>query len=228
MTTWKTDEEMFEVCRRELFTAVVGDVMDTLGLTHQFLPPQIKPLRDDMVVLGRAMPVLEADCVGGIIASEDKPRPFGLLFRALDDLKSGEVYVAAGGTPRFALWGELLSNRARALGAVGAVVNGYLRDSRAILQLGFPAFSWGTYAQDQGARGRVIDFRCSLEFPDGVTVNPGDIIFGDVDGVVVIPRQHERDIVAKALEKAKGENQVRKAIEGGMSAQDAWETFGIM
>ncbi|MCH7478034.1 MAG: RraA family protein, partial [SAR324 cluster bacterium] len=192
------------------------------------LPPHIKPLRNDMVVVGRAMPVLEADCVGGNIASEEKRQPFGLMFQALDDLKSGEVYVATGGTPRYALWGELMSTRARALGAAGAVLNGYLRDSKAILDLDFSAFSWGTYAQDQGARGRVIDFRCAVEFPDGVAVKPGDVIFGDVDGVLVIPQRHEAEIVTKAVEKVHGENQVRKAIEGGMSSREAFETFGIM
>lgn len=228
MASWSNDEELFALFRRELFPAVVGDVMDAAGLVHQFLPPQVKPLRDDMVVVGRAMPALEADCSGGHVAHEDRNRPFGLMFRALDDLKPGEVYVANGGSPSYALWGELMSTRARALGAVGAVVNGYLRDSRGILALDFPAFSWGTYAQDQGSRGRVIDFRCPLEFPGGVHVRPGDIVFGDVDGTLVLPREHERDIVEKALEKVRGENTVRRAIEDGMSAQEAFETYGIM
>lgn len=228
MPAWKDDTELFELCRRELFPAVVGDVMDAQGLTHQFLPPKIRPLQDDMIVVGRAMPVLEADCDGGQVAHEERSRPFGLMFEALDDLKRGEVYVALGGSPRYALWGELMSTRARLLGAAGAVVNGYLRDSRGILRLGFPAFSWGTYAQDQGARGRVIDFRCSLAFPDGVHVRPGDIVFGDVDGVLVVPREHETDIIEGALEKVRGENKVREAIERGMSAREAFDTFGIM
>ena len=228
MPAWKDDAELFALCKRELFPAVVGDVMDAEGLRHQFLPPQLRPLRDDMVVAGRAMPVLDVDCSGGEIAHEGRRRPFGLMFEALDDLKPGEVYVAGGGSPRYALWGELMSTRARHLGAAGAVVNGYLRDSKGILRLNFPAFSWGTYAQDQGARGRVIDFRCALDFPEGVTVRPGDLIFGDVDGVLVIPREHEADIVAKSLEKVRGENKVRQAIEKGMSTREAFDTFGIM
>ena len=228
MPTWKDDHELFALCRRELFPAVVGDVMDAEGLRHQFLPAQIRPLREDMVVVGRAMPVLDVDCSGGEIAHEGRRRPFGLMFEALDDLKRGEVYVATGGSPRYALWGELMSTRARILGAAGAVLNGYLRDSRGILRLGFPAFAWGNYAQDQGARGRVVDFRCALDFPGGVIVRPGDILFGDVDGVLVIPREHEADIVNKALEKVRGENKVREAIEKGMSTREAFDTFGIM
>jgi regulator of RNase E activity RraA len=202
--------------------------MVAVGLRHQFLPPQIRPLREDMVVVGRAMPVLDVDCSGGEIAHEGRRRPFGLMFEALDSLKPGEVYLASGGTARYALWGELMTTRARILGAAGAVVNGYLRDSRGILRQGFPAFSWGTYAQDQGARGRVVDFRCPLDFPEGVTVRPGDLIFGDVDGVLAIPREHEADILHKALEKVRGENAVRKAIEEGLSTREAFDRFGIM
>ena len=109
MKQWGSDEELFNMLRRELFTAVVGDVMDTMGLLRQFLPPQIKPLRDDMVVTGRAMTVLEADVFteshdpsGTDFVSES----FGLMLRALDDLKAEEVYICTGGSPWYALWGE--------------------------------------------------------------------------------------------------------------------------
>jgi regulator of RNase E activity RraA len=121
-----------------------------------------------------------------------------------------------------------MSGRAMQLGAAGTVVNGYSRDTNGILSLNFPTFSWGRYAQDQGIRGRVIDFRCSIEFPNRVTVRPGDIVFGDLDGVVIVPHDHEQDIIHKALEKATGENKVRSAIQLGMSASEAFEKFGIM
>jgi regulator of RNase E activity RraA len=110
--TWKSDEELFAMARRELFTAVVGDVMDIMGYRNQFLPPEIQPLRDDMVVIGRAMPVLEADDTGGEgpgRPNELMNRPFGLMLRALDDLKPNEVYMCSGSSPTYALWGELMS-----------------------------------------------------------------------------------------------------------------------
>jgi regulator of RNase E activity RraA len=134
---WGSDEELYDTLRRELFTAVVGDVMDTMGLLRQFLPPQIKPLRNDMVVTGRALTVLEADVPSG---TDFVSEPFGLMLRALDDLKAEEVYICTGGSPWYALWGELMSTRAINLGAAGAVVDGYHRDTRGILQLGFPTF----------------------------------------------------------------------------------------
>jgi regulator of RNase E activity RraA len=221
---WGSDEELFDTLRRELFTAVVGDVMDTMGLLRQFLPPQLRPLRDDMVVTGRAMTVLEADVPSDTdLATE----PFGLMFRALDDLKAGEVYVCAGGSPRYALWGELMSTRATKLGAAGAVVDGYHRDTSGILRLGFPTFSYGGYAQDQAPRGKVTDFRVPLEV-GGVKVKPGDIVFGDLDGVCVIPRDAEEEVFRRALEKVRKENSVGQAIEEGMSAQEAFEKFGVM
>jgi regulator of RNase E activity RraA len=221
---WGSDEELFDTLRRELFTAVVGDVMDTMGLLRQFLPPQLRPLRNDMVVTGRAMTVLEADVPSG---TDFESEPFGLMFRALDDLKAGEVYVCAGGSPRYALWGELMSTRATNLGAAGAVVDGYHRDTSGILRLGFPTFSYGGYAQDQAPRGKVIDFRVPLEI-GGVKVTPGDIVFGDLDGVCVIPRAAEEEVFRRALEKVQKENLVGRAIEDGMSAQEAFEKFGVM
>ena len=230
MNHWGSDEELYGTVRRDLFTAVVGDVMDSMGLLRQFLPPHIKPLRDDMVVIGRAMTVLEADVFAGPhgpSGTDSMSEPFGMMFRALDDLKAGEVYICTGASPRYALWGELMSTRAIKLGAAGAVVDGYHRDTRGILQLGFPAFSYGGYAQDQAPRGKVIDFRVPLEL-GGVGVMPGDIIFGDLDGVCMIPRAAEEEVFRKALEKVQKENLVGQAIGDGMSAQEAFKKFGVL
>jgi regulator of RNase E activity RraA len=227
---WQTEEELFSLIRRELFTAVVGDVMDRIGLQRQFLPPQVRPLSNDMVVIGWAMPVLTADVFGEAESGTSNPlmaKPFGLMLEALDDLKPNEVYVCAGGSPRYALWGELMSTRAMKLGAAGAVMNGYSRDSEGILQLGFPTFSWGAYAQDQGPRGKVMDFRLTVEI-DGVRVRPGDLIFGDSEGVLVAPQEAVEETFALAVEKARGEKLVKRAIEDGMSACEAFRKFGIM
>lgn len=230
MTLWHSDEELFNLIRQELFTAVVGDIMDTLGLQRQFLSPQIKPLRSDMVVIGRAMTVLEADVFADNSANSANPvmaQPFGLMLKALDDLKPGEVYLCTGASPRYALWGELMSTRAMKLGAVGAVLDGYCRDARGIQALNFPTFCFGSYAQDQAPRGKVVDFRTTLEL-NGVRVTDGDIVFGDMDGVCIVPREVEEEVFRSALEKARGEKLVRQAIEEGMSAVDAFKNYGIL
>lgn len=230
MALWTNDDELFSLCRHELFTAVVGDIMDKMGLLRQFLPAKIQPLREDMITVGRAMTVLEADVFCEHNTTGTNPilkRSFGLMLEALDDLKRNEIYICTGASPTYALWGELMSTRAMKLGAVGAVVDGYSRDTAGILQMNFPTFSYGRYAQDQAPRGKVIDFRVPLEI-GGVRVNSGDIVFGDIDGVCIVPREAETEIITKALEKARGEKLVKKAIEEGMSACEAFDKFGIM
>jgi len=226
----QNDNQLFQMMKTQLFSAVIGDVMDKLGLLHQFLVPAIQPLREHMLVVGRAMPVLEADVFVELSNSgqnELMSKPFGLMLEALDDLKENEVYICTGSSPRYALWGELMSTRAMKLGAAGAVMDGYHRDTKGIIELDFPTFSYGNYAQDQGPRGKVIDFRCSIEM-NGVTIRNGDIVFGDLDGVCIIPQEAEQDVVRLALEKANGEKLVQKAIQNGMSACEAFKTFGIM
>ncbi len=230
MTHWKDDHELFALARRELFTAVVGDVMDKMRLRHQFLPPQVQPLREDMVVIGRAMPVLSVDCFEESVPDTANPlsaKPFGLMLEALDALRPGEIYVNTGSSPRNALWGELMSTRAIRLQAAGAVLNGYARDTRGILALGFPTFCFGRYAQDSAPRYKVVDYRVPVEIGHA-RIDPGDILFGDLDGVCVIPRAAEAEVFTRAIEKARGEKRVRKAIEEGMSAVEAFKTFGIM
>jgi regulator of RNase E activity RraA len=227
---WKSDDELFALVQRELFTCVVGDVMDKLDLQHQFLPPQIQPLRQDMVVIGRAMPVLAVDVFVEKIAGSANPlmnKSFGLMLEALDDLRANEIYVNTGSSPRNALWGELMSTRAVKLGGRGAVLDGYVRDTKAVLKMNFPTFGFGSYGQDSAPRYKVVDFRVPVEI-GGVRVRPGDILFGDIDGVLVVPREAEEDIFVRALAKARGEKLVRKAIEEGSSAVEAFAKHGIM
>jgi len=226
---WRSDEELFRLAKKELFTAVVGDVLDKMGLFHQFLPPAIKALKPDMRSIGRALPVLEMDVFAEAAQGQNdlSSKPFGLLFEALDDLKPNEIYVCTGASPRYALWGGLMSTRALRLKAAGAVLDGYVRDTHEIFHLRFPVFAYGSFAQDQGPRGKVMDFRVPVEI-GGVRIDPGDIVFADVDGVLIIPRVVEREALTRALEKARGEKKVREAIEGGMSAAQAFAEFGIM
>jgi len=227
---WKNDKELYSLVKQELFTALVGDVLDKLGYLHQFLPPDIKPLHSHMVVIGRAMPVLEADVFSEAIENTHNDlmkKPFGMMFEALDDMKEDEVYICTGSSPNYALWGGLMSTRAIKLKTAGAVVNGYSRDTKEILKLNFSTFSMGTYAQDQGPRGKVIDFRVPIEW-NGIRINPGDIIFGDRDGVLVVPREIEEEAFSKAVEKARKEKVVLKSLQKGMSTVEAFDRYGIM
>ena len=230
MPPWKSDEELFEVAQKELFTCVVGDTLDKQNLLHQYLPPQIQPLSRDMVLIGRAMPVLSGDVFQEKIegsANELSAKPFGLMLEAVDDLNQNEIYVNTGSSPRNALWGELMSVRARKRGARGAVLNGYVRDTKAILAMEYPTFGFGSYGQDSAPRYKVHDFRIPIEI-SGVLIRPGDILFGDVDGVVVIPSEVEIETFSLALEKMRGERSVRRELEEGSSAVAVFKKHGIM
>lgn len=223
------DATTFDTIRTELFAAAVGDVLDVMGFQRQFLPAGIMPLEKSMRIVGRALPVLEADVIKTAAPSPGPlaGKPFGLMLEALDDLRPGEIYIATGASLRYALWGGLMSTRAQHLKAAGAILDGYVRDANEIERLGFPVFCRGTYAQDQGVRGQVIDFRCTIEI-EGIRIGPGDLLFGDREGVLVIPAEAEDEAIAKALEKVRTEDRVADAIRGGMSACQALETFGVM
>lgn len=224
------DGELFALMRKELFSSVIGDVLDAQGFRHQYLPPNIRPLSDAMMVVGRAMTVLEADYP---IDPDNRghssltAKPFGLMFEALDDLRRDEIYITSGVCGAYAQWGEMMSTRARVLGAAGAILNGYARDTHGIRKLGFPTFCHGPYGQDQGVRGKVLDYRLRINIGQA-TVEPGAILFGDIDGVVVIPKAAEAETIRLAFEKARGEKRVAEAIRNGMSTVEAWAKFGIM
>lgn len=214
-------DERLQLIREQLYTPVIGDVLDTLGLEHQFLPPEIRGILPTSILLGRAMPVLIADVFG------PQAQPFGRLTEALDQLEPGEIYLARNtGTPT-AAWGEILTATAIARGANGAVIDGYHRDTPAVLAQDWPVFSRGGYAQDAGVRKSVIDYRTRIEI-GGVLIEPGDLVFGDRDGVVVIPQRVENEVIERALTKAKTENLVRRAIESGMSSTEALRTYGVL
>jgi 4-hydroxy-4-methyl-2-oxoglutarate aldolase len=174
-----------------------------------------------MTLAGRAMPVMMIDVFG------KQKKPFGLLTEALDQLQPGEIYLASGGDMRCAYWGEILTATAKKRGAVGGVINGFHRDTPKVLEQNWPVFSRGRFAQDSGVRTQVADYRCQIEIGQ-VRVQPGELIFADLDGVVVVPKAVEAEVVERALAKARGEKLVRKEIEGGMSSTAAFKKYGIL
>ena len=221
MPEWNDDEELFSLVRHELYTPVVGDVLDAHGRYHQFLPQPIQPIEVPMKLVGRAMPVMHGDVHG------PQSRPFGLLTEALDQLRPGEVYVGTGGARRCAYWGEILTATARSRGAAGAVIDGFHRDTPRVLEQKWPVFSRGRFAQDSGVRSQVVAYRVAVEV-EGTVIEPGDLVFGDLDGVVVVPAALVPAVIRDALEKARGESLVRRAIERGMSSTEAFRTYGIL
>ena len=144
------------------------------------------------------------------------------------ELKPGDVLVASTQRSiRTCLWGELLSTASVARGANGAVIDGYTRDVRLIQRMQFPVFSSGMYPVDSAGRGIVIDYNITINC-GGVLVRPGDIIFGDIDGVVVIPQNAAREVIERAVEKVKGENITREALKNGATLREVYEKYGVL
>lgn len=235
MAKWSSNEELFSLMKEKLYTPVVGDILDQLGYSHQFLPAYIRPLEAlvpahayidpsqtdlRLKIAGYACTVLENDVF------EPPKKPFGYLTEALDQLKSGDIYIATG-AHHSALWGELLTATAKKRGAAGAVLDGYSRDTPQVLSQNFPVFCSACWAQDSSIRTYVCDYRCTIEIGQ-VTIHDGDLIFGDIDGVLVIPSRAMEEVIDKALIKASGEKTVRRAIEGGMTATEAFKKYGIL
>ncbi len=222
---WHSDTELLALIRKELYTAAIGDMCDQIGLRNQFLPASLRPLGCSPVpvLAGRAMPVLETT-----ISDEPDPhRPFGLMLEALDALQRDELYIATGVAPAFALFGELMSIAAMRRGAAGAVCDGYVRDTEKILALGFPVYCRGSYGRDQRYRGIVREYRIPVGI-GGVRIDPGDMIVGDADGVIVIPKIAEEEVFTRALSNARQEKGAKSALEQGMSANDVFSRFGIL
>lgn len=213
-----------EQMRQELYCAVVCDALDQVGFHHQSprvaLPRQsAKPTG---MLVGRCKTTLWADMF------HTDPNPYELELKAVDACQPDDVLIAAaGGSMRSGIWGELLTTAAKNRGCVGAIIDGAVRDVDKIAAANFDVFAKGRCLYDSLNRQRVIDLDIPVEI-DGVVFSPGDLVFADSDGIVVVPQQVEQEVLQLALNKVHGENKVRDAIGAGMSATGAFEKFGIL
>lgn len=214
--------EQFALMETSLYAAVLSDALDAVGYRQQVLRHNVRPLYPEAIVVGRAMPV---QCVD---AYEIPDEPYQMEIAAVDSLKPNDVFVCAtDGSIRNCIWGELLSTAARTRGARGAVIDGFIRDARQITAMQFPVFMTGLSPVDSNGRGEVIAYNTPIEC-GGVQVNPGDIVFGDIDGVVVIPHAVEDEVIHAALEKVSGENRTRDAICDGATLREVYDKYGIL
>ena len=208
-----------------LNAAVLSDVMDSLGLKHRAMKPFVRPLDDEVPLSGRARTGLYMPAY----ALREGENPYEVEIALVDDLKPREVVVLAcnGPTERIAPWGELLSTASVARGAAGCVTDGLVRDVKQIRAMRFPVFHGGIGPLDTKGRARMVERDVPVECA-GVAVRSGDIVFGDADGVVVVPREHEQEIITRAVEKVSGENRSREALRQGELLGDVFRRFGIL
>ncbi len=211
-----------DMMRQSLYSAVVSDALDGLGLRRQSPRVRLAPQTVSTTLVGRCKTTLWADMF------HDDPRPYELELKAVDSCRPDDVLIAAAaGSIHSALWGELLSTASRNSGCVGAIVDGAVRDLAKMRQMQFPVFARGVCVYDSLHRQRVIDLDIPVEI-DGVRFCPGDLVIADLDGVVVVPQAAEQDAIARAWAKVHAENAVRDSIRAGMKATEAFEKYGIL
>lgn len=211
-----------ESLKDQLYTAVISDVLDMMGFSHQATRIPFHAYTQVPKIIGRCKTTLWEDLF------DKDPEPYALELNAVDSCQPGDVLIAAaGGSVRSGIWGELLSTAARNQGCSGVIVHGAVRDVDKMTEMGFPVFATARNPYDSQNRQRVVDVDVVVEI-DGVKFSPGDVVMADEDGVVVIPRHIEEVVIAAALEKVTAENRSRDAIKMGMKAADAYKTFGVL
>lgn len=218
------DDEVISTARAKLYAAVLSDVLDAQGYRHQVLPPQIRPLDEALVLVGRARTGLYRD----VYHVPRGHNPYELEIALIDGLQPGDVPVlACGSSGRIAPWGELLTTACRARGANGCLTDGLVRDVKAVRALRFPVFHGGIGPLDSKGRGEVAAIDVPIECA-GVTVNPGDLVFGDADGVLVVPQPIVKPTLKLALAKVEGEDRTREELQQGALLAEVFKKYGVL
>ena len=216
------DSITLPMMRAALHCAVVSDALDSLGLRNQSPRVSLRPFTLETLLVGRCKTTLWADMF------HPDPRPYELELQAVDSCQPDDVLIAAaGGSVHSALWGELLSTACRNSGCIGAIVDGAVRDIRPMREMQFPVFARAAAVYDSLHRQRVIDVDVPVEIA-GVRFSPGDLVFADLDGVVVVPREVEHEAIARAWKKVHAENITRDAIRAGLKATEAFRKYGVL
>ena len=222
MSASSPSEITISMMRERLYSAVVCDALDSLGFSRQSPRVELRPFTTSNLLVGRCKTTLWADMF------HRDPKPYELELIAVDACNPDDVLIgAAGGSMHSGIWGELLSTAAGNSGCVGAIVDGAVRDVAKMREMEFPVFARRTCIYDSQNRQRVIDLDVPVEI-DGVRFSPGDLVFADEDGVVVVPRDVEHEAIQRAWKKVNDENETRDAIKQGMKAVAAYEKFGVL
>jgi 4-hydroxy-4-methyl-2-oxoglutarate aldolase len=222
----ENDAQVFAFIQEHLYVAAVCDILDSLGYHDQAMHQRLRPLLPDIRrcgFVGRARTIrwMEID----YIVEED---PYGLEIAAVDSLRPGDVVVHStdhAGTN--APWGELLSTVAQRNGAVGCVCDSQIRDCVRIIEMGFPVYYAGIRPLDSMGRGRVMAYDVPVRCGE-VLVRPGELVFADYDGIVVVPEQVEEQALALARDKVSKESLTRRDLLAGKALREVYDTYGVL
>ncbi len=223
MTNFNEESTFFEFIRNNLYVAAVCDILDGLGFRNQAMHQRLRPLLPDIRKCGfigraRTFSWIETDN----ISEED---PYGLEIEAMDSLKAGEVVVhSTDYSSTNAPWGELMSTISRKKGVAGCICDSQIRDCVKIIEMGFPVYYTGIRPLDSKGRAKVMEYDVPIRCGE-VLVKPGDIVFADFDGIVVVPKEVENEVFSLAAEKADHESLSRKELLEGKSLREVYDKY---
>ncbi len=223
MLAGRPEADVFQVITANLYAGAFADILDEAGFRNQVISPDlgIRPLDPSMVMVGRALTALND-------FDTNADEPYKMAIEAMDQLRAGQIIVTSGVTPFTpGIMGELSATRIRQRGGNGALVNGYTRDARKIMQMGFPTFAKGVSPIDTTGRVRVVDYNCPVMLGD-FKLMPNQIIFADFDGIVVIPLEAEDEIIEKALERVEIETKIRAELANGATMDEVWKRYHVL
>ena len=223
---FESDAEIFGFVKERLYVAAVCDILDSLGYRNQAMHQRLRPLLPDIRNCGfvgraRTLRWMEVD----YIAKED---PYGAEIAAVDSLRPGDVVVHStdhAGTN--APWGELMSTVAKHNGSVGCVCDSQVRDCVRIIEMGYPVYCAGIRPLDSMGRAKVMAYDVPIRCGE-ILVRPGELVFADYDGIVVVPQAVEKEVLELAREKADKETLSRQDLLAGKTLREVYDTYGVL
>jgi regulator of RNase E activity RraA len=220
---FSTEEELLQYLEQHAYAAVFSDILDEIGYRSQVVSPDtpIRPLCETFVAAGRAITLLNAP-------DTNEEEPYDLVIKCIDSLSPGSILVTTGKAHlTTGIMGELTATALRVKKCRGAIVNGYTRDSRKLIQMAYPTFAWGSSPIDTTGRVRVVEYNSPITI-GGVNISPGDLVFADLDGIIVIPRAAEKEVIDRVLDRVSTENAVRRELLEGKSMSDVWSRYRVL
>jgi regulator of RNase E activity RraA len=218
-----TEQELLQYLEQHAYAAAFSDILDEMGYRSQAVSPDagIRPLRETFVAAGRAVTLLN-------VPDTNEEEPYDQVIKCIDSLEPGAILVTTGSVHlETGIMGELTATALQVKQCRGAIVNGYTRDLRKLIKMGYPTFAWGASPIDTTGRVRVVEYNIPITI-GGMQVTPGDLVFADLDGIMVIPREAEEEVIGKVLDRITTESVVRKELAEGKPMSDVWSKYGVL
>lgn len=205
-----------------LYTGAIADMLDKGGYRHQVLPHYVTPFTRVNRVAGPAFTGQGYPCAS--TRNDDTQTRLDML----DSITPGTVSVwACGGGMECAHWGEIMSTAARERGCTGAVIDGGVRDLDFIDEMSYPVFARFKSCASSIGRWDIKEYQVTVKIGETV-IHPGDFVFGDIDGVVIVPKDLTQDILAAAENVFERESGMRAELRRGVSIKEAYSKYGSL